>query len=321
MARVLTGIQSTGIPHLGNVLGAIFPAISSAKKSQEGLFFIADLHSLTALHNASQRKEYTHHIAAAWLACGLNPKKHILYRQSRIGAHTELMWYLACVTPLPMLMNAHAFKSRKDALHHINIGLFAYPVLMAADILLYRADFVPVGEDQRQHMEIARDIAQHFHRIYGNVFHIPTGVFDSNKQVILGKDGQKMSKSYGNTIDIFAKESILRKQVMSIQTDNASVASPKDPDGCVVYHLYSQIASSSEVKALRARYIAGGLGYAAAKTALWEAILSRFGEVRRLYSLYVEDSQYLEEVLKEGEARAQALSISTLRAVRKLIGF
>lgn len=271
MARVLTGIQSSGKPHLGNILGAIKPAITLTKnEDNESFIFIADFHSLTTIKDASTRIDNVNAVAAAWLAFGLDINRSVFYRQSRIPQVTELTWYLSCFTPYPMLANAHSFKDKSDRLSDVNAGLFTYPVLMAADILLYGADLVPVGKDQLQHLEISRDIASAFnHRLGDEVLKIPEPRISNEVMIIPGTDGQKMSKSYNNYIDIFLPEKQLKKNVNTIVTDSTPLEEPKDPDVCNVYKLYKLIANEEQTLALRERYLAGNFGYGHAKRNYW----------------------------------------------------
>src|SRR6187402_3144814 len=255
MTRILTGIQSSGRPHLGNLLGAIIPAIKLSKLSgNNSFFFIADLHSLTTIKDAAVRKENVNAVAAAWLAFGFDTEKNLLYRQSRIPEVCELAWYLNCFTPFPMLANAHSFKDKSDRLSDVNAGLFTYPVLMTADIILFDAHFIPVGKDQRQHVEMARDIATSFNNLYGETFVVPEAKIQEDVMTIPGTDGQKMSKSYGNIIDIFLPEKELLKQIKTIKTDSTPMEAPKDPDNDNVYAIYSLLASVEERDALRKKY-------------------------------------------------------------------
>jgi tryptophanyl-tRNA synthetase len=322
MARILTGIQSSGQPHLGNLLGAILPAIELSKASQnESFFFIADLHSLTTIKDGPLREQHTRSVAAAWLACGFDTQKNTFYRQSRVPEVCELAWYLSCFTPFPMLANAHSFKDKSDRLADVNAGLFTYPVLMAADILLYDAHFVPVGKDQRQHLEIARDLAGAFNREYGDTFVVPEAKIDEQLMVIPGTDGQKMSKSYHNTIDIFLPEKELKKQVMGIVTDSTPLEEPKDPDACNVYKLYALVAGPEQVAEMRQRYLAGNYGYGHAKKALLEALLERFAEARGVYARYMGDPAALDGLLAQGEEKARAVASQVLARVRSRLGF
>ncbi len=322
MARILTGIQSSGTPHLGNVLGAIIPAIELSKsETNESLFFIADLHSLTTIKDAEVRTQNVNAVAAAWLAFGFDTDKNIFYRQSRIPEVCELMWYLNCITPYPMLANAHSFKDKSERLSDVNAGLFTYPVLMAADIILYDADVVPVGKDQLQHLEITRDIANSFNHQFGETFVIPQAKIDESIMTIPGIDGQKMSKSYNNFIDIFLPEKQLRKVVMSIITDSTPLEEPKDPDTCNVFAIYKLLASSEEVDTLKQRYLAGNFGYGHAKQALFETIRDKFAEERKAYNYYMENGSELNRKLEEGEEKARAIAAQTMSKVRKKLGF
>lgn len=322
MARILTGIQSSGKPHLGNLLGAILPAIQlSRQANNESLFFIADLHSLTTIKDAEVRKENTKAVAAAWLACGFDTEKNLFYRQSRVTEVTELNWLLNCFTPFPMLANAHSFKDKSDRLADVNAGLFVYPVLMAADILLYDANFVPVGKDQVQHLEITRDIASIFNNRYGETFVVPEAKVDERIMTIPGTDGQKMSKSYGNTIDIFLPEKELKKQVMSIITDSTPLEEPKDPDTDTVYKLYSLLASEKATEELRQKYLGGNYGYGHAKKELLDLILTHFAKERETFNYYMANENELEAKLQEGEARARKIAQKVLGKVRERLGF
>ncbi len=322
MARILTGIQSSGKPHLGNLLGAILPAIElSRQEKNESLLFIADLHSLTTVKDASQRKENIQAVAAAWLAAGLDTSKNIFYRQSRIPEVCELTWYLSCISPYPMLANAHSFKDKSDRLADVNAGIFTYPVLMAADILLYDAEIVPVGKDQKQHLEITRDIASSFNAMYGETFVIPEARINEHVMTIPGTDGQKMSKSYHNTLDIFLPEKKLRKQIMGIITDSTPLEEPKDPDTCNVFAIYSLIASPEETEAMRRNYVGGNYGYGHAKQALFELLIRQFATEREKYAHLMENPGELERLLEEGEAKARDLAAGVLNRVRQKLGY
>ncbi|WP_422003979.1 tryptophan--tRNA ligase [Roseivirga pacifica] len=322
MARILTGIQSSGKPHLGNILGAIKPAIELSKnEANDSFFFIADLHSLTTIKDAQQRIENTNAVAAAWLAFGFDTEKNTFYRQSRVPATCELTWYLSCFTPYPMLANAHSFKDKSDRLSDVNAGLFTYPVLMACDILLYDANVVPVGKDQKQHLEITRDLASAFNHQYGEVFVLPEAKIDEHIMTIPGTDGQKMSKSYGNTIDIFQPDKQLRKNIMKIVSDSTPLEEPKDPDTDNTFAIYSLLASDEQTVEMRKNYEAGGYGYGHAKQALYELIIEKFAEERALYNHYMENPQLLEEKLAIGEAKAAEVSNQVLERVKKAIGY
>jgi len=322
MSRILTGIQSTGRPHLGNLLGAILPAIELSRNSaNDSLYFIADLHSLTTVRDPALLRANTYAVAAAWLACGFDTEKNLFYRQSDVPQVTELTWYLSCFTPYPMLANAHSFKDKSDRLSDVNAGLFTYPVLMAADILLYDADLVPVGKDQVQHLEIARDIAQAFNSRYGDTLVLPRPKVDEQVMLVPGIDGQKMSKSYGNIIDIFVPEKELLKTIKSIISDSTPLEEPKKPDTDVTFKLYALLASAEETAAMRQRYEAGGYGYGHAKTALYELILQRFAEERRLFSYYMDNLPELDARLAEGARKAQAYGAGVLAKVREKVGY
>ncbi len=322
MSRILTGIQSTGRPHLGNLLGAILPAIELSKHSaNDSLYFIADLHSLTTVRDPALLRANTYAVAAAWLACGFDTEKNLFYRQSDVPQVTELTWYLSCFTPYPMLANAHSFKDKSDRLSDVNAGLFTYPVLMAADILLYDADIVPVGKDQVQHLEIARDIATAFNNRYGETLVLPQARVDEQIMTIPGVDGQKMSKSYGNIIDIFAPEKELLKAVKSIISDSTPLEDPKNADKDVTFKLYSLLASPEQTAAMRANYEAGGYGYGHAKKELYELILERFGEERRLFDYYMNNLPELDARLAEGARKAQAYGAGVLAKVRQKVGY
>lgn len=322
MARILTGIQSSGRPHLGNLLGAIIPAIELSKDTKnESFFFIADLHSLTTIKDASLREENVNATAAAWLAFGFDTSKNVFYRQSRIKEVCELTWYLNCFTPFPMLANAHSFKDKSDKLADVNAGLFTYPVLMAADIILYDADIVPVGKDQKQHLEMTRDIANAFNHQYGETFVIPEARIDENVMTIPGTDGQKMSKSYGNTIDIFLPDKKLRKQVMSIVTDSTPMEEPKNPDSCNVFAIYSLLANKDQIAEMRKNYEGGNYGYGHAKQALFELIVEKYKEPRERFNYYMENTHELDQQLKEGEEKARKIAVNVLETVRKKLGY
>jgi tryptophanyl-tRNA synthetase len=322
MSRILTGIQSTGRPHLGNLLGAILPAIELSKNpANDSLYFIADLHSLTTVRDPELLRANTYAVAAAWLACGFDTEKNLFYRQSDVPQVAELTWYLSCFTPYPMLANAHSFKDKSDRLSDVNAGLFVYPVLMAADILLYDAEFVPVGKDQIQHLEIARDIAQAFNRQYGETLVPPQPRVDAELMTIPGTDGAKMSKSYGNTIDIFAPEKELLKAVKSIISDSTPLEEPKNPATDVTFKLYSLLATPAETAAMRANYEAGGYGYGHAKKELYEVILRRFATEREQFDFYMNNLPELDAKLAIGARRAQEYGAGVLAKVRQKVGY
>lgn len=322
MSRILTGIQSTGRPHLGNLLGAILPAIELSKNSaNESLYFIADLHSLTTVRDPALLRQNTYAVAAAWLACGFDTEKNLFYRQSDVPQVTELTWYLSCFTPYPMLANAHSFKDKSDKLSDVNAGLFTYPVLMAADILLYDAEVVPVGKDQIQHLEIARDIATAFNNRYGETLVLPQARVDTELMTIPGTDGAKMSKSYGNIIDIFAPEKELLKAVKSIISDSTPLEEPKDPSTDVTFKLYALLATLEETATMRQNYEAGGYGYGHAKKELYELILRRFATEREQFNFYMSNLPELDARLAEGARKAQAYGANVLAKVREKVGY
>ena len=322
MSRILTGIQSTGRPHLGNLLGAILPAIElSQNPGNDSLYFIADLHSLTTVRDPELLRANTYAVAAAWLACGFDTEKNLFYRQSDVPQVTELTWYLSCFTPYPMLANAHSFKDKSDKLSDVNAGLFTYPVLMAADILLYDAEIVPVGKDQIQHLEIARDIAATFNARYGDTLVEPQARVDAQLMTIPGLDGQKMSKSYGNIIDVFAPEKELLKTVKSIVSDSTPLEAPKNPETDTTFKLYSLLATADETATMRANYEAGGYGYGHAKKELYELILRRFAREREQFDFYLNNLPELDAKLAIGARRAQEYGAGVLAKVRQKMGY
>ena len=322
MSRILTGIQSTGRPHLGNLLGAILPAIELSKNpANDSLYFIADLHSLTTVRDPEVLRANTYAVAAAWLACGFDTEKNLFYRQSDVPQVTELTWYLSCFTPYPMLANAHSFKDKSDKLSDVNAGLFSYPVLMAADILLYDAEIVPVGKDQIQHLEIARDIAKAFNSRYGDTLVEPQARVDAELMTIPGTDGAKMSKSYGNVIDVFLPEKELLKAIKTIVSDSTPLEAPKNPDTDVTFKLYSLLASPTEIKTMRANYLAGGYGYGHAKKELHELILRRFAVERERFDFYMNNLPELDAALAKGAQRAQEYGAGVLAKVRQKVGY
>lgn len=322
MARILTGIQSSGKPHLGNILGAIAPAIQlSGNTSNDSFFFIADLHSLTTVKDAEALRQNTYAAAAAWLAFGFDTDKNTFYRQSDIPEVCELAWYLSCLTPFPMLANAHSFKDKSDKLADVNAGLFTYPVLMASDIILYDANLVPVGKDQIQHLEMARDIATKFNLTYGETFVIPEAKVDQSVMTIPGIDGQKMSKSYNNYIDIFQDEKALKKVVMSIQTDSTPLEEPKNPDTCNVFKIYSVVADTASIEELRKKYLGGNFGYGHAKTELLGVLVEKFKNERAIFNQYMSAPAEIEAKLKVGADKARNVASKVLGKVRsKVLG-
>ncbi len=322
MTRILTGIQSSGRPHLGNLLGAIIPAIKLSRQTgNDSFFFIADLHSLTTIKDAKTRVDNVNAVAAAWLAFGFDVDKNYLYRQSRIPEVCELTWYLNCFAPFPMLANAHSFKDKANRLADVNAGLFTYPVLMTADIILYDANVVPVGKDQRQHVEMARDIATSFNNQYGDTFVVPEVKIEEEVMTIPGTDGQKMSKSYGNIIDIFLPEKELLKQIKSIVSDSTPLEAPKNPDKDTTFAIYCLIASPEQIADLRKKYMAGNFGYGHAKQELYELIIQKFRKEREAFNFYFSNPDELDKKLKQGEDKARVIALTTLKRVREKLGF
>ena len=320
--RILTGVQSTGIPHLGNILGAIIPAINFSKNNDvETYLFIADFHSLTQIKDSELLKQNTLYTASAWLACGLDPSKAIFYRQSDVPQVTELSWYLSCFFPYNRLTLAHSFKDKKDRLDDVNSGLFNYPMLMAADILLYDADIVPVGKDQLQHLEITRSVANRFHNTFGETFVLPKEYLQQESQLITGTDGEKMSKSKNNVINIFGSESELKKQIQSIETDSSSLESPKDWKKCNLFNLYKLIADEDQIEKMKTNYEAGGYGYGHAKKDFLELILKKYSAERNTFNHYISNPNEVESILKLGASKAMITAEKVLNRVRKKLGY
>lgn len=322
MARILTGIQSTGTPHLGNLLGAIIPAIQlSENTDNESFLFIANLHTLTQIKDAETLKTNTLNTAAAWLACGLDVNKTVFYRQSDIPQVTELTWYLNCFFPYQRLKLAHSFKDKADRLDDVNAGLFDYPMLMAADILLYDSEVIPVGKDQLQHIEMTRDVASRFNNQMGETLVLPEPKIQENTMLIPGTDGSKMSKSKNNVINIFLPDKKLRKQIMSIETDSTPLEDPKNSDTCNCFAIYSLLASEEQIAQMRANYAAGGYGYGHAKQALFELITEKFKTEREKFNYYTENPHLIEEQLKIGAEKASKIANEVLAKVRAKLGY
>lgn len=322
MSRILTGVQSTGTPHLGNLLGAILPAIELSKTSKEETFlFIADMHSLTQIKDATVLRENTYSVAATWLACGLDINSTIFYRQSDIPEVTELSWYLSCFFPYQRLTLAHSFKDKADRLSDVNSGLFTYPMLMAADILLYDAEVVPVGKDQLQHLEMTRDVANRLNNVVGETLVPPVAKINEETKLIPGTDGQKMSKSRDNYINIFLPDKKLRKQIMGIKTDSTPLEEPKNPDIDNVFALYKLMATEEQIAAMRANYEGGNYGYGHAKQALYELIITKYAEERAKYNHYMENLHEVDEALAIGAEKARKVAKEVLQRVRKKIGY
>ena len=322
MSRILTGVQSTGTPHLGNILGAIIPAIEMANnKKNESFLFIADLHSLTQIKDSEQLKQNTYATAAAWLAFGLDIEKTVFYRQSDVAIATELSWILSCHFPYQRLTLAHSFKDKSDRLSDVNAGIFTYPMLMAADILLYDAEHVPVGKDQQQHLEMTRDVASRFNNIYGETFVLPSPKINENTKYVTGTNGEKMSKSKGNTIDIFVPEKQLKKQIMSIETNSTPIDEPKDFKSCNVFKLYTLIADQKSIETLKENYKKGGFGYGHAKKELLDYILIEFKDQREKYSHYMNNLEEIDSALKIGATKASIVASRVLQRVREKLGY
>ena len=320
MSRILTGIQSTGTPHLGNILGAIIPAIELSKKNNESFLFIADLHSLTQIKDAKELKENTYSTAATWLAFGLNPQKTIFYKQSDIPVTTELAWILSSYFPYQRLTLAHSFKDKSNDLKNVNAALFTYPMLMAADILLYDANYVPVGKDQIQHLEITRNVASKFNNLHGKTLILPEAIIDDNTKLIIGTDGQKMSKSKNNIINIFLSDKQLKKQIMSIKTDSLPVESIKNPNTCNVFKLYSLIGNDNQVKKMKEKYENGDYGYGEAKSQLFELILETYAKQRETYNYLMDNKTEIDQILKEGSIRAKKIADEVIKRVKSKLG-
>jgi len=322
MARILTGVQSTGTPHLGNLLGAIIPAIHMANKPENDSFlFIADMHSLTQIKDAKTLRENTYSTAATWLAFGLDIEKTVFYRQSDIPQVTELSWYLSCFFPYQRLTLAHSFKDKADRLEDVNAGLFTYPMLMAADILLYDAEIIPVGKDQEQHIEMTRNVAERMHNQVGEIFVLPKAQFREETMYVPGTDGAKMSKSKGNTINLFLPDKKLRKNIMGIQTDSTPLEDPKDPDTCNLFAIYKLVATESQLEEMRANYLQGNYGYGHAKQALYELLIDTFSEERERYHYYMNNLEEVDKALAIGAKKASSVANEVLSRVREKVGY
>lgn len=322
MSRILTGVQSTGTPHLGNLLGAILPAVEMANNPEnEAFLFIADMHSLTQIKNGTILRENTYSTAATWLACGLDIHKTVFYRQSDIPQTAELTWYLSCYFPYQRLTLAHSFKDKSDRLADVNAGLFTYPMLMAADILLYDAEIVPVGKDQLQHLEITRDVASRINNVIGDTLVLPKAKIQEHTKLVPGTDGEKMSKSRNNTINIFLTDKKLRKQIMGIKTDSLALEEPKNPDTDSVFALYKLIANEEQIEKMRANYVGGNYGYGHAKQALYELILEKFAVVRERYHHFMENKHEIDEALNIGASKAKITADLVLKRLRNKIGY
>ncbi|MBE6371847.1 MAG: tryptophan--tRNA ligase [Lentisphaerae bacterium] len=320
--RILTGIQPSGILHIGNYFGAMRSAIELQNQNPGNTFlFIADLHSLTVNPEPADLRMRVQRLALDFLACGLDPEKTAFFRQSDINGVCELTWILNTITNLGLLERAHSYKDKIAKGFVPNNGLFSYPVLMAADILIYQSDLVPVGKDQKQHLEITRDLAIRFNQVYKkDVFKIPEPIISESVAVVPGTDGQKMSKSYNNTIELFGEEKAIRKKIMSIPTDSTPMEAPKDPDKCNIFALYKLFSTQEQIDALAAKYRAGNFGYGHAKQALFEAYMEFFAPMRKRREELLKDPGYIEDVLKKGAERANAVAAVTMDKVRRTVG-
>ncbi|MDG1380442.1 MAG: tryptophan--tRNA ligase [Flavobacteriaceae bacterium] len=322
MARILTGVQSTGTPHLGNLLGAIIPAIKMSNDvDNESFLFIADMHSLTQIKNAKTLKHNTYSTAAAWLACGLNIDNTVFYRQSDVPQVTELAWYLSCFFPYQRLTLAHSFKDKADRLEDINSGLFTYPMLMAADILLYDANIIPVGKDQLQHIEMTRDVASRFHAKIGKTFVIPEAEIQHQTMYVPGTNGGKMSKSQNNIINLFLPDKQLRKQIMSIATDSTPLEDPKDWKTCNCFAIFTLVADEQQIAKMKDNYERGGYGYGHAKQALFDLLKDKFSTERTRYNHYMNNLSEIDEALTIGAEKAKVVADTVLKRVRTRVGY
>lgn len=321
MSRILTGIQSTGTPHLGNILGAIIPAIQQSKASNDSYLFIADLHSMTQIKDGELLKENTYATAAAWLAFGLDHNKTVFYKQSDVAITTELAWILSTYFPYQRLTLAHSFKDKSNDLKDVNVGLFTYPMLMAADILLYDANYVPVGKDQLQHLEITRDVAIKFNNKHGETFVIPEAKVNESTKYVTGTNGEKMSKSKGNIIDIFLPEKQLKKQIMSIQTDSTPLEEPKEFQNCNVFKIFKLIADENQTNEMKNKYQSGGYGYGHAKTDLLNLILEKYKENRSKFDYLMSNKKEVDLILSEGSKKAEITAKQVLERVKTKLGF
>ena len=322
MKRALSGIKPTGVPHMGNHLGMIREAISM-QESYEGYYFIADYHALTSVHDAARMRRSSQEIAAYFLAFGLDPERTLFFRHSDVPEVCELSWLLSCVANMGLLERAHAWKAAKDrgSAGSECHGLFAYPMLMAADILIYDSDVVPVGRDQIQHIEMTRDMAERFNHEFGETFKLPKGIVQKDVEVIVGLDGRKMSKSYDNTITLVEAPKRMRKKVMRIVTDSTPLEDPKEPDTCNVFSLYKLFANEEEQATLAERYRAGGLGYGHAKQALFEVIDREVAPARERYNALIERPDELEDILLDGARRARVTAREVTDRAREAVGF
>ena len=318
--RILTGVQPSGILHIGNYFGAISASVKLQEEADESFLFIADFHSLTVNPDPDALRERVKQVALDFLACGIDPAKTLFFRQSDVPEVCELSWILNCITGVGLLERAHSYKDKIAKGFSPNNGLFSYPVLMAADILLYKSTLVPVGKDQKQHLEITRDIAIRFNQMYGETLVVPDGYINTDVAVVPGLDGQKMSKSYNNTIEIFGNPKAIRKKIMGMPTDCKTLEEPKDPDTCNVFALYKLFSTKAQQEEMAERYRAGNYGYGHAKPALFDAYMDFFAPMRKRREELEADPGYVESVLKTSAEKAKAVAQETLLQVQKAVG-
>jgi len=317
--RILSGIQPSGALHIGNYFGMMRPAVALQAEG-EALYFVADYHALTSLRDPEMLRANSRRVALDFLACGLEPERATLFRHSDVPQVTELAWILSTVAPMGLLERAHSYKDKLAHGMSANVGLFSYPILMAADILIYDSDVVPVGKDQKQHIEMTRDLAVKMNETYGQIFKLPEPRIQPATETVPGVDGQKMSKSYGNNIDIFGDEKEMRKRVMSIVTDSLAVDAPKDPATSTIFKLYSLVASDDEITNMRERLIKGGTGYGDFKKELFEKLWEYFAPMRKRREEILKDESYIDNVLARGAARANEIANQVMDRVRKAVG-
>jgi len=317
--RILSGIQASGVLHIGNYFGMMRPAIALQAEG-EAFYFIADYHALTTVRDPKALRENTRRVALDFLACGLDPERAALFRQSDVRQVTELAWILSTIAPMGLLERAHSYKDKLARGLNATVGLFNYPVLMAADILIYDSDVVPVGKDQKQHIEITRDLAAKMNESFGTIFKLPEARIEAATEIVPGLDGQKMSKSYGNNIDIFSDEKETRKRVMSIVTDSTPMESPKDPSRSTIFQLYSLVASKTEIADMRERFLKGGTGYSDFKKELFEKLWGYFAPMRKRREQILADKSYVDNVLSRGAKRANEVADQVMKRVLVAVG-
>ena len=322
--RILTGITTTGTPHIGNFIGAIRPALEMSNDYDDSFFFLADYHSIIKNNNTDEIKQSVKNIALAWLSCGLDPAKTIFYRQSDVPEILELTWILNCVTAKGLMNRAHAYKAavsqnKDDPDKGINMGLFSYPILMAADILMFDSTHVPVGSDQNQHIEMTRDIATRFNHLYGPLLTIPESIIQDKEKVVLGLDGRKMSKSYGNVIPLLESEKALKKSIMKIITNSLEPGEPKDSENCTVFDLYKNFASEDEILSLQTAYDEG-ISWGEAKEKLFHKVNSQLEPIRDKYDQLHQDKNYINDVLNDGAKKARSHAVKKISQIKEVIG-